>query len=86
MSFLTRRIKPLLLLASGYNYLKMKINNAKLSWFKNNLSSATFNDIYHSSSGALEESLHVFIQGNKLVERWSVSHESDRFSIAEIGF
>lgn len=64
----------------------MKINNAKLSWFKNNLSSATFNDIYHSSSGALEESLHVFIQGNKLIERWSVAHESDRFSIAEIGF
>ena len=64
----------------------MKISNAKLSWFENHLSSATFNDIYHSSSGALEESLYLFIQGNKLVERWSVAHESDRFSIAEIGF
>jgi tRNA 5-methylaminomethyl-2-thiouridine biosynthesis bifunctional protein len=64
----------------------MKIDNAKLSVFENNLSSVIFNDIYHSSTGALQESLYVFIQGNKLMERWSLAHESDRFSIAEIGF
>ena len=64
----------------------MKITNAKISLKEHNLSSATFNDIYHSSSGALEESLYVFIQGNKLTERWNALHDSDRFNIAEIGF
>ncbi len=41
------------------------------------------NDIYFSNEGGIEETQYVFIEGNKLPERWPDSAE---FTIAETGF
>jgi len=45
--------------------------------------STRFQDIYFSVEGGLEESRHVFIEGNFLKERWN---ESDWMVIGELGF
>lgn len=47
--------------------------------------SQRFGDFYFSRDGALEESKHVFIQGNRLLERWQALHGGE-FSIGELGF
>lgn len=49
----------------------------------NILHSVEFNDTYYSSAGGEEECQHVFINGNNILNRW---HESDCFTIAELGF
>src|SRR6266481_1044757 len=45
--------------------------------------SETFGDVYHSAAGGLEQSRHVFLQGNRLPERWA---GRERFVILETGF
>src|SRR4051812_24265045 len=45
--------------------------------------SGTFDDVYHSTSGALGQAHHVFLQGNRLPERWA---GRSRFVILETGF
>lgn len=45
--------------------------------------SSQFNDHYHSTAGAIEESQHVFIDGNQLTKVW---HKQETFTIAELGF
>ena len=45
--------------------------------------SETFRDVYHSAAGGLEQSRHVFLQGNGLPERWA---GRERFVILETGF
>ncbi|GAB2895009.1 bifunctional tRNA (5-methylaminomethyl-2-thiouridine)(34)-methyltransferase MnmD/FAD-dependent 5-carboxymethylaminomethyl-2-thiouridine(34) oxidoreductase MnmC [Uliginosibacterium flavum] len=45
--------------------------------------SATYGDIYHSASGALEQAEHVFLHGNDLPQRWQ---GRDSFVIVETGF
>lgn len=42
-----------------------------------------YNDVYHSASGGLEQARHVFLNGNRVLERWS---GGARFSILETGF
>src|SRR3954469_12121063 len=45
--------------------------------------SGMFDDVYHSTSGALGQAHHVFLQGNRLPERWA---GRGRFVILETGF
>lgn len=47
--------------------------------------SSEFKDIYFSNQNGLEESKHVFFDGNSLNKRF-FSHESSHFVIAETGF
>jgi tRNA 5-methylaminomethyl-2-thiouridine biosynthesis bifunctional protein len=47
------------------------------------LYSPDFDDIYHSMEGAVEESRHVFVEGNSLVQRF---RQSRGFTIVETGF
>ncbi len=65
----------------------MKIENADIKWLDSGLPySSVYDDIYHSSDDAAAESRHVFIEGNKLSERWADSDENALFTIAELGF
>ena len=45
-----------------------------------------FDDHYYSLVDGLEESRHVFIQGNNLIERWQKLAKQQSFSIMETGF
>ncbi|WP_367605580.1 bifunctional tRNA (5-methylaminomethyl-2-thiouridine)(34)-methyltransferase MnmD/FAD-dependent 5-carboxymethylaminomethyl-2-thiouridine(34) oxidoreductase MnmC [Legionella sp. W05-934-2] len=45
-----------------------------------------FNDIYFSRDNGLAESVHVFLLGNDLPNRWQVLPEGKPFVIAETGF
>lgn len=47
--------------------------------------SDTFDDVYYSQDNGLEESQHVFLQGNNLPQRWH-NHPRRHFCIAELGF
>lgn len=47
------------------------------------LRSLDYDDIYHSSSGALAQSRHVFLAGNGLPARWQAR---DSFTVVETGF
>ncbi len=59
------------------------MNTPSLTW-KNNLPfSQKFEDIYFSHHGALEESHHVFINGNHIQERFQ---KATNFIIGELGF
>ena len=45
--------------------------------------SASYDDIYHSSEGGLEQARHVFLRGNGLPDRW---RGCQHFTILETGF
>ncbi|KTC93680.1 MULTISPECIES: bifunctional tRNA (5-methylaminomethyl-2-thiouridine)(34)-methyltransferase MnmD/FAD-dependent 5-carboxymethylaminomethyl-2-thiouridine(34) oxidoreductase MnmC [Legionella] len=61
------------------------IETANLQWRDGLPFSQAFADIYFSKENGLAETRHVFIDGNKLIERWqNLSNES--FLIAETGF
>lgn len=45
--------------------------------------SPTYDDVYHSSAGGLEQARHVFIAGNRLSQRWQ---GRERYIIVETGF
>ena len=47
--------------------------------------SASFDDVYHSADGAIEQARHVFLAGNGLPQRWR-GQSSDGFTIIETGF
>lgn len=59
------------------------MKQANIKWENNTPISKSFNEGYFSSSGGLEESSHVFINGNNLPQAWK---NSDVFTIAESGF
>ncbi len=46
--------------------------------------SETFDDIYYSQENGLDESRHVFLQGNDLPQRWH--HRRRHFCVGELGF
>lgn len=48
--------------------------------------SARFDDVYFSAAGGLDETRHVFLQHNRLAERFSALPEHGHFSICETGF
>lgn len=45
--------------------------------------STQFDDVYHSSAGAIGQAEHVFLQGNDLPQRWQ---NKETFTILETGF
>jgi tRNA 5-methylaminomethyl-2-thiouridine biosynthesis bifunctional protein len=45
--------------------------------------SAAFGDVYHSAAGGLGQARHVFLNGNRLPQRWA---GRERFVILETGF
>jgi tRNA 5-methylaminomethyl-2-thiouridine biosynthesis bifunctional protein len=60
---------------------------ANLSWNDNvHPHSMRFDDHYYSLINGLEESRHVFIQGNALLERWKKLSNNETFYIMETGF
>lgn len=64
------------------------LETADLSWPEGLPFSQTFGDIYFSKDDGLAEAKHVFIDGNKLIERWQALSKEDceSFVIAETGF
>jgi len=61
------------------------VKPAEIEWRDGLPFSLEFNDVYFSIHGAVEESTHVFIDGNNLVLDWENSQQ-DSFYIAELGF
>lgn len=60
------------------------MKTASLTWDKaNNPSSTTYDESYFSTSGAIEESKHVFLRGNDLEHIWQ---DKRNFVVAECGF
>lgn len=51
----------------------------------NTPTSRAFDDVYFSNNNGVEETDHVFINGNDLVNRWQ-THKHAQFCIAETGF
>jgi tRNA 5-methylaminomethyl-2-thiouridine biosynthesis bifunctional protein len=45
-----------------------------------------YGDVYFSTDSGLEETRHVFLQGNQLAERFSALSEGESFCIGETGF
>jgi tRNA 5-methylaminomethyl-2-thiouridine biosynthesis bifunctional protein len=68
------------------------VANAQLSWLDTGLPySLDFDDTYHSSEGAQAESRYLFLDGNRITQRWHEAYESakrvvDCFTVAELGF
>ncbi len=48
--------------------------------------SSVFGDVYFSTASGLEETRHVFLRHNQLLERWTALAETSHFTIAETGF
>lgn len=57
-----------------------------LDWLEGQPYSSRFGDVYFSSDSGLEETRHVFLQGNGLAERFAALHDGDSFCIGETGF
>lgn len=64
--------------------------HARLAWISGQPHSIEYDDIYFSLDNGLEETRHVFLQGNRLPQRWqqlaSTAHKGASFTIAETGF
>jgi tRNA 5-methylaminomethyl-2-thiouridine biosynthesis bifunctional protein len=61
------------------------VKTANIEWRNNLPFSTEFNDVYFSIHGAIEESQHVFINGNHLLNDWKTKQQTS-FIIAELGF
>ena len=57
-----------------------------LSWQDGQPFSRRFSDVYFSNDSGLEEKRHVFLQGNRLAERFASLSSGDSFAIGETGF
>ncbi len=65
----------------------MKIENASIGWLASGLPFSTkYRDVYYSEEDELAESQHVFLNANKLRQRWAVEKDADNFHLAESGF
>ncbi|ARB91304.1 bifunctional tRNA (5-methylaminomethyl-2-thiouridine)(34)-methyltransferase MnmD/FAD-dependent 5-carboxymethylaminomethyl-2-thiouridine(34) oxidoreductase MnmC [Legionella longbeachae] len=64
------------------------IKKAELDWSGALPISIQYDDVYHSSDGGIEQSLHVFVQGNNLIQRWQSfpKNVQSTFTIGETGF
>jgi tRNA 5-methylaminomethyl-2-thiouridine biosynthesis bifunctional protein len=57
---------------------------ARLEWAADGTPrSSSYDDVYHSTKGGLEQTQHVFLSGNALPERWRARH---LFTVLETGF
>ncbi|MCP3689067.1 MAG: bifunctional tRNA (5-methylaminomethyl-2-thiouridine)(34)-methyltransferase MnmD/FAD-dependent 5-carboxymethylaminomethyl-2-thiouridine(34) oxidoreductase MnmC [Gammaproteobacteria bacterium] len=63
--------------------LYQPVHTADIDWCGVAPSCRTHGDIYFSAEGGEQEAEYVFLQGNRLAERWRTSK---RFTIAETGF
>lgn len=61
------------------------IQTALITWNDGLPYANTYADIYFSAENGLQEAMHVYIDGNRLVERWKALSCS-RFVIGETGF
>ncbi|CAH1086199.1 bifunctional tRNA (5-methylaminomethyl-2-thiouridine)(34)-methyltransferase MnmD/FAD-dependent 5-carboxymethylaminomethyl-2-thiouridine(34) oxidoreductase MnmC [Candidatus Nitrotoga sp. 1052] len=57
-----------------------------LDWQDGQPFSSRFSDVYFSNDSGLEEKRHVFLQGNRLAERFASLSSGDSFAIGETGF
>ena len=57
-----------------------------LDWRNGQPFSPRFGDIFFSSDSGLAEKRHVFLQGNRLAERFALLRGCDAFTIGETGF
>lgn len=57
-----------------------------LDWQNGHLYSARFGDVYFSRDSGLEEKQYVFLQGNRLADRFGSLQPDTAFSIGETGF
>lgn len=69
----------------------MKIQHASLDWKIDHLGNTVpisnhFDDVYFSHAGGLDESHHVFVEGNQLTHRFGTLSECQTFVVAETGF
>lgn len=63
------------------------LQTAELGWHQDLPYSHDYQDVYYSADDGIAQCLHVFINGNKLLERWNAAGEGLRhFTIAETGF
>lgn len=64
-----------------------KVIPANLQWDEDQVPrSDKFGDLYFSAENGLDESRHVFLNGNNLTDRWANLTKGDVFVIAETGF
>ncbi|GAC17480.1 bifunctional tRNA (5-methylaminomethyl-2-thiouridine)(34)-methyltransferase MnmD/FAD-dependent 5-carboxymethylaminomethyl-2-thiouridine(34) oxidoreductase MnmC [Paraglaciecola arctica] len=64
----------------------MTITNANIRFNENGTPYATeFEDLYFSDAQGIDETTHVFVKNNKLLERWK-EYSEPLFTIAETGF
>ena len=64
----------------------MKITPANIHFNEQGTPASTdFDDVYFSNENGIQETHYVFLQGNKLLERWQ-AHQQTHFCIAETGF
>ncbi|MFT5711802.1 MAG: tRNA 5-methylaminomethyl-2-thiouridine biosynthesis bifunctional protein, partial [Glaciecola sp.] len=64
----------------------LKISTANIFFNENGTPvAADFDDVYFCNQGGIEETQYVFIQGNRLNERW-INSAHPNFSIGETGF
>ncbi len=57
-----------------------------LDWQDGQPFSSRFSDVYFSNDSGLEEKRHVFLQGNRLAERFTSLSSGECFAIGETGF
>ena len=64
------------------------INTADIAWVEGLPYANRYEDIYFSAENGLHEAMHVFIEGNQLIERWKrlTPEDHERFVIGETGF
>lgn len=67
-------------------YRNTMTHYAMLDWQQNEPLSTTFGDIYFSRRNGLAETHHVFLQHNRLPERFATLPDAGQFTIAELGF
>ncbi len=61
-------------------------NQPIISWKNSEPHSNIFDDLYYSNENGLAESRYVFLEGNKLAERWQDLRAGQSFTIIETGF
>jgi len=65
----------------------MKVENAKVTWLESGLPYSTqYQDIYYSKDDELAESQYIFLDANRLGERWQQEAHQENFQIGELGF
>jgi len=61
-------------------------HHAELDWSEGLPASTRFGDVYFSRASGLAETRHVFLDNNRLPERFAALESGDTFTIAETGF